>query len=180
MIINSNGVNIDTNTQRTNNEINNLIDTRIANDIKKTQLLSFSVNQSYTSSGATTLKTFDFNDDEMFSYSALMFEFVGTWKMTAGTSTAYCAIDMISDSGGEVALGYMSADKNTTTTVKDIRSVLAGISQYRSTAKYTRSFVCGNEGIEFDGTFSGYLRVSPSNSPTNVSINGTIKIYGIK
>ena len=180
MIINSNGVNVDTNTMRSNNEIIAIVNALIENSVKKTQLLSFSVNQNYTSSGATTLKTFDFNDDEMFSYSALMFEFVGTWKMTAGTSTAYCSIEMISDSGSAVTLGYMSADKNTTTTVKDIRSVLAGISQYRSTAKYTRSFVCGNEGIEFDGTFSGYLRVSPSNSPTNVSINGTIKIYGIK
>ena len=180
MIINSNGVNIDTNTMRSNAEIAQIVNLLTENSVKKTQLLSVTVNQNYVTTSTTTLKTFDFNDDDMFAYSALMFEFVGTWKMTAGTSEAYCAISMISDSGGMVTLGYMSADKNTTTTVKDIRSVLTGISQYRTTSKYTRSFVCGNEGIEFDGTFSGYLYVSPSNSPTNVNINGTIKIYGIK
>ena len=165
---------------RTNAEIAQIINLLTENNVKKTQLLSFTVNQNLSTTGLATLKEFDFNDDDMFSYSALMFEFVGEWTMTAGASTAYCSIDMMSDSGDTVTLGYMSADRNTTTKVKDIRTVLTGIGQYRTTEKYTRSFVCGNVGIEFDGAFSGNIYVSPSNSPANVNINGTMRVYGIK
>lgn len=180
MIINSNGVNIDTNTMRTNTEIAQIVNLLIENDVKKTQLLSFTVNQSVNTTQATTLSTFDFNDDLMFSYSMLLFEFVGTWSMTAGTGTTYCYFEMLSDSGSSVTLGYMSADKNTTTTVRDFRVLLQGTNPNRGSSKYTRSFVFGNTGIEFDGTFSGLVRVQPSNSPTSVKVNGTIKIYGIK
>ncbi len=180
MIINVNSVNKDTNTMRTNTEINNLIDTRTVNDIKKTQLLTFTLNQSLSTTSTATLGTFDFNDDLMFSYSALLFEFVGTWSMTAGTGTVYCYFEMLSDSGSSVTLAYMSADKNTTTTVRDFRVLLQGTNPNRGSSKYTRSFVFGNTGIEFDGTFSGLVRVQPSNSPTSIKVNGTINIYGIK
>ena len=180
MIINSNGVNIDTNTMRTDSEIINLIKNNTVNMITRTSLKSFTVNQSVNTTQPTTLGTFDFNDDLMFEYHSIMIEFVGTLSMTAGTSNSSCYFDMLSDSGDSLTIGYLSVDKNTTKTLSNIRVLLQGTNPNFSSSKYKRTFLFGNEGIEFDGTFSGLVRVQPSNSPTSVKMNGTINIYGIK
>ena len=182
MIINSNGVNIDTNTNtmRTDSEIINLIKNNTVNMMTRTLLKSFTVNQSVNTTQATTLGTFDFNDDLMFEYHSIVIEFIGSLSMTAGTSASNCYFEILSDSGDSLTIGYLLVDKNTTKTLSNIRVLLQGTNPNLSSSKYTRSFVFGNEGLQFDGTFSGLVRVQPSNSPTSVKMNGTINIYGIK
>lgn len=181
MIINANGVNVDTNTMRTNQEIAQITSVLTENMMTRTLLKSFTVNQSVNVPGDIEIGTFDFNDSDMFKYSSLLIEFIGTWSLSASSSgTAYCSLSMYSDSGDSVTVGYMSADKNTTATVSELRVTLDGTFPDRRTSNYARTFVSGEAGIVFDGTFSGYVLVDPSNSPTNISINGTINIYGIK
>lgn len=181
MIINSNGVNIDTNTQRSDAEIINLIKLNISNVMTRTLLKSFSVNKSVSTAEIVQIGTFDFNDLDMLKYTSLVVEFIGTWSLSASSSgTAYCSLSMYSDSGDSVTVAYMSADKNTTSTVSEFRIVLDGTFPDKRTSDFARTFVSGDAGIEFDGTFSGYVRLDPSNSPTKVSINGTLNIYGIK
>ncbi len=181
MIINSNGVNIDTDTKRSDAEIINLIKSNTSNMMTRTLLKSFPVNKSINITDIIQIGTFDLNDASMFVYSSLLIEFIGTWSLSASSSgTSYCSCEMFSDSGDSVTVGYMSADKNTTSTVSEFRTCLDGTFPDRATGSYVRTFVNGDTGIEFDGTFSGYVQLTPSNSPTNVSINGTLNIYGIK
>lgn len=181
MIINSSGVNRDTNTMRSDAEIINLIKLNTANMLTRTLLKSMAVNKSISVTENIDIGTFDFDDASMFEYTALVFEFVGTWSMTASSSgSAYCRFELLTDSDDSMTLGYMSADRNTTTTINNIRVELVGVYPDRTTAGYIRTFSSGDMLVVFDGTFSGYLRFSPSNSPANITINGTVNIYGIK
>ena len=181
LIINVNGVNVDTNTMRTDAEIANLVKINTTNMMTRTKLKGFSVNWNLASSTSNQLGIFDFTDSSMFEYTSLMIEFIGTWSLTAGSSgTSYCTFEMISDSGDAVSIGYMAADRSTTTTISNIRMLLNGTNSYRATSKYNRVFLVGDTGIEFDGTFSGQIGLSPSNAPASVIMNGTINIYGIK
>lgn len=181
MIINVNGVNVDTNTMRSDSEIRSLITTNTSNMMTRTLLKSFTVNQSYATGQVTQIGTFDFADSSMYEYVALVIELVGTMSLTASSSgTCYFYLEMLSDSGDSFTIAYLSADKNTTTTVSNARVILQGTTPERTTGVYRRSFVTGDMGIEFDGTFSGLVRVQPSNSPSSVRVNGTLNIYGIK
>ena len=181
MIINANGVNVDTNTMRTNSEINSLIDSKISTMMTRTLLKSFTVNQSFATDQVTQIGTFDFTDSLMYEYHSLMIELVGTMTLTASSSgTCYCYLELFSDSNNWARIIYMSADRSSTTTVTNARVIFQGTTPERTTSVHRRSFVSGDEGIEFDGTFSGLVRVQPSNSPTSVRVNGTVNIYGIK
>lgn len=163
---------------RTDLEISNIVNALTANAIEKTRLASFPVN--INSIDGSVVGTFDFDDEYMFEFTSLMVEFVGTWSMTAGTGDSYCNLVLESDSGDDVYIATMSAERNATTTIRNVRTMFEGAYPERSTDGYRRSFTTGDIGIEFDGAFSGAVKLSPSNAPTSVSMVGTVNIYGIK
>lgn len=181
MIINSNGVNRDTNTMRTDAEIAQIVNLLTENMLGRTLLKSFTINKSVNTVENIEVGTFDLDDNSMFEYHSIMIEFTGAWSMTASaTGTAYCYLELRSDSGSSIYVGYMSADGGTTTNLNNVRLILTGSNPNRATGIYRRTFASGSMGIEFNGAFSGSLRFMPSNSPTNISVNGTVNIYGIK
>lgn len=179
MIINANGVNVDTNTMRTNSEIINLIN---SNSMTKTLLRTLNVSSTSTSSrfGEFTLTSANVRE-----YTQLYITFNGNISTTSASGSA--GINFRIWSGESyVTLARLEAYPNYPATLYDFSILLEGgsLNEVRTsngTTTTSRSYGVNNINgvLTLNGSQCSFS-MSALNSVGNVSINGTIYIYGIK
>lgn len=184
MIINVNGVNVDTNTMRTDAEINALIDSKTANMDRKTLIGTVAINATATST--STDVPFSINNDAMINYKSLLFVFSGTMRMTASsTQTSFLYFRIRPTGSSEGYFINLSADRGKTCELSNAQLLMNGSNLYKTvktdgSTVYERTYSDGVYNFEFKEGLSGLLSVMPSNSPSSVYVNGTVNIYGIK
>ena len=186
MIINANGVNVDTNTQRTDSEIVNLITTNTSNMMTRTLLKTVNVNQTLNQSPfSATFGGFTLSETQALEYALLYVEFKGTIQVTSTGGNGGLDFEIVNGTN-EGSLARIEAYANYPTTLNNFSTLLIGgsITRTRSssggttTSRFYNSGVSGG-GVSINGSQISF-KLTGYNGIGNSSINGTINIYGIK
>lgn len=183
MIINVNSVNKDTNTMRTDTEINSLVDARTTNKTERVLLKTLRFNQ--TSLGGP-FGSFSLNHDEIIKYDKLYFLFNGSLSATSSGGVGAAQLYLENDNES-ITLARSEAYANYGATMSGFT-----ISLYGSMPSFIRSsdgattasrlyYLAGSTSsrLTVDGSTMNF-RLGGVNNISNASIDGTMYIYGIK
>ena len=186
MIINANGVNVDTNTQRTDSEIRSLIATNTSNMMTRTLLKTLNVNQTVNQTPwNVSFGTFTLSDNDVLLYNQLIVEFTGTLQAIASSTEGGLYLEIVSGSD-KVSVADVRAYANYPNTLNGFSTILRGgyitktrISSGATTVSRPYSVGTSSASILMNGSQLSF-KLSGVNNIGTASINGTINIYGIK
>ena len=188
MIINSSGVNYDTDTMRTDEEINALIKSGLNGYLKKELISQIAISKTVsgkTSDSVSTILPYT----ELKDAVGVIFEFKGTLKVTFSSSSSYGNIYFTVggyNSSPTFARVYGNSTNSKTYTLN--RSIpFWALLYYEQYGGFYKTFTAMNTSSgthcftvdSFDEN-TVYFRIENTNYVTSTVVNGTIDVYALK